>query len=282
MKLSKKFIKIFDKKGFRWVICIFFKLISFYKTGIINRFKYDRSNNRWMQFHRELCFYIDKRPNWNACIAYFEQYVNQINFVQYKPSDGDVIVDIGAGVGTETIIFSMKVGSGKVYAIEAHPDTYHSLCLLKDVNGFDNLVISNVAISDQNSMLYIENRDNHAENKIWPDHLNGIAIKAMTLDEYVEMNNILKINFLKMNIEGAEMDAIKGMNESIKIIDYIAISCHDFLISKFESKIKDTITEYLINNNYKVVSKNTGHVVKDSWIYGERLKQSQYGISQTY
>lgn len=49
----------------------------------------------------------------------------------YAPKDGDVIIDIGAGVGTETLIYSMMTGkNGKVFAIEAHPATSRSLKLM--------------------------------------------------------------------------------------------------------------------------------------------------------
>jgi len=274
MSLQKRIIKTFDKKGFRWIISLTFKLVSLYKTRTINRFKYDNVNNKWMQFHQQLCYFIDSKPNWNISLPYLEQYVKATSFIQYHPKEGDTIVDIGAGIGTETIIYSMKVGSGKVYAIEAHPETYNKLFLLKTANNFENITVSNIAISNETGVIHIESRENHVENSILRDNSNGIPIKAITLDEYVVENRIKEIDFLKMNIEGAEVNAIKGMKETISIIDNIAISCHDFLFEKNTTEIKDAVIDFLTKNNFTVVPQKTGHIVKDSWIYGKKIKES--------
>jgi len=272
MSLSRKIIKKFDKAGFRWFVSLIFTFVSYYKSKTLNNFKYDKINNNWMQYHKRFCYYIDTKPNWNLNIPYLKQYVNVTSFIQYQPKDGDIIIDVGAGVGTETIIYSLMVGLGKVYAIEAHPNTCNSLGLLMNINNIQNVVVSNIAISNEKGILYIENRENHVENSVCRGNQSGIPVQAITLDEYVKLNNIYKINFLKMNIEGAEMDAIKGMNESIKIIDYIAVSCHDFLFEKNKTEIRDAVTDFLKRNNFMIVPQKTGHIVKDSWIYGKKVK----------
>ena len=98
MSLSNKIIKHFNKKGFRWVISLLFKIASYYKTKTINKLKYDKINNKWMQYHKDICYNIDVKPNWNISIPSLVQYVNVTNFVQYQPKNGDVIIDIGAGI----------------------------------------------------------------------------------------------------------------------------------------------------------------------------------------
>jgi FkbM family methyltransferase len=189
-----------------------------------------------------------------------------------------VIIDVGAGVGTETLIYSMMTGkNGKVFAIEAHPETFRSLKLMIETNSIDNVVCSNVAVSDKNAKVLIENRDNRDANRIVAGGTNTQEsnrgfVEAVSLDDYVKSSNIEKINFLKMNIEGAELHAIKGMTESIKKIDHIAISCHDFFIEG-STEIKKAVTEFLASNNFKIISvPATGHIVKDSWIYASKTK----------
>ena len=58
------------------------------------------------------------------------------------------------------------------------------------------------------------------------------------------------------------------MNNSIQIINHIAISCHDFLFSNGNSEIKDKIIEFLNQNNFDIQIRKTGNEVLDSWIYG--------------
>lgn len=274
MSLSRIIIRRFDKAGFRWILSLIFTLVSYYKTKTLNKFKYYRIDKKWGQYHKDFCYYIDVKPNWNLSLSSLERNVNSLNFIQYQPKEGDTIIDVGAGVGTETIIYSMKIGAGKVYAIEAHPETFRTLELLKEVNNIENIILSNNAISSEKGVLYIDNRENHVENSIWRDKINGVPVIAITLDEYVNTNHIFKIDFLKMNIEGAEMGAIKGMTESIKIIDYIAISCHDFLFENNKTEIRDAVIDFLNKNSFSIIFNRTGHIVKDSWIYGKKIKES--------
>ncbi len=270
MSIKSKIITCFDKRGLRWAISIIFNIVSLLKSKTLNWFFYDKKNNKWLQYHKGIFYFIDSKPNWNISIPYLENYVIKRNFIQYYPKNNDIIIDIGAGVGTETIIYCLKADKGKVYAIEAHPETCKSLFLLKNYNKFDNLFVSNIALSESNGIVKIESRDNHAENSIWRNN-NGIPTEAFTLDEYVKNNNILRINFLKMNIEGAEIDVIKGMEESVKIIDYVAISCHDFLFPTNTNEIKDLVTEFLTINHFEVIFQNTCNKVKDSWVYAKKI-----------
>jgi FkbM family methyltransferase len=222
-----------------------------------------------LQYEGSICYYIDCRPNYNLSIEILD-FTTKTNFGQYKPKLGDVILDIGAGVGTETLIYSMRIGNGKVFAIEAHPETYNSLNYLVELNGFKNIFVSNIAISDLEGIVYIDNKDNHVENAILINEKSGIPINAYTLDKFVRSNNIYHIDYLKMNIEGSEYNAINGMKNTINMTDFVAISCHDFLFSKSSGIIKKTITDFLLSNGFTLTWKETGDIIQDSWIYGHK------------
>ena len=48
--------------------------------------------------------------------------------LRYQPKPGDTVVDVGAGMGDDTLVFSRMVGpSGRVFSFEAHPDTFRCL-----------------------------------------------------------------------------------------------------------------------------------------------------------
>jgi hypothetical protein len=122
----------FDRKGWRWLLSFSCTLASFIKTGKINFFKYDKKNKRWFQFHNKTCFFVDKKPDWNIDVEFLYKRTSEFCLKQYSPTPNDIIIDIGAGVGTETFVFSKIANQGKIYAIEAHPETYFSLKLLKE------------------------------------------------------------------------------------------------------------------------------------------------------
>ncbi len=55
---------------------------------------------------------------------------------EYTPRAGDVVFDVGAGIGAEALLFSRLVGaSGRVVSLEAHPDTYRRLVDLATSTG---------------------------------------------------------------------------------------------------------------------------------------------------
>ena len=276
MKISKKLFYLFNKIGLGGEVYL---LLSIIKNKKILHFRYDKTNRRWKQYDGGVCCFVDFEPNWRLNLNYLKNKVlSTFNILGYVPKEGDVIIDIGAGVGTEALIYSMMTGeSGKVFAIEAHPETYRTLNLIIEANSIDNVICSNIAVSDKKAKIFIETRANHAENQIIADGINkpagnGEFVQSVRLDDYVKINKIEKINLLKMNIEGAELHAIKGMTESIKKIDNIAISCHDFFI-KGSTEIKNAVAAFLLENNFKIISvPATGHVVHDSWIFASKEK----------
>jgi len=150
-------------------------------------------------------------------------------FNQYMPKAGDIVIDVGAGIGIETLVSSQKVGpTGLVLAVEAHPRTFLCLKKLCKYNKLNNVIPINCAITDQeDSKVIIENNDMYISNSIMTNN-KGIKVPCTTLDQLIRRHKISKVDFLKMNIEGAEKIAIIGMKESIGLVKNVLIACHDF------------------------------------------------------
>lgn len=149
---------------------------------------------------------------------------SELWFHVYKPTAGDTIIDIGAGNGSDLPTFSRAVGaSGLVVAIEAHPATYAW-------NGLANVRPIEAAAADRPGTLFIDSNEDHAANSVKQAggaDARGTPVCAHTVDEL--LSGISKIDFLKMNIEGAERLAMVGMPASLKRSRAVCIACHDFL-----------------------------------------------------
>ena len=128
----------------------------------------------------------------------------------YAPQRGDVVVDIGAGIGEELYTLISRVGpEGKVFAVEAHPRPCEILERLREANGWDNLTIINAAIVDGQSVgdvVKISDGRFYDRNHLADE---GIAVPTITLDAVVERVGG-PIDYLKMNIEGAEQAAFSN------------------------------------------------------------------------
>lgn len=146
-----------------------------------------------------------------------------------RPKAGDTIVDVGAGIGEDAVVFSRLVGpSGRVIAIEAHPGTFACLQGTIARSGLANVVAVQCAIADREGMLTMSDDSAHLANSMLKSG-SGVDVPAKTLDALLAELGIETVDLLKMNIEGAERPAMAGMTASAPRIRNAAISCHDFV-----------------------------------------------------
>lgn len=177
---------------------------------------------------------------------------------RYSLGAGDVVLDIGAGIGTEVLPFSRIVGdAGLVVAVEAHPATYARLERVRELNGLRNVTLFHAAVMDTNEPVYISDlqADEYLENKIGAD---GVEVPALTIPDLVSQLNLDRIDFLKMNIEGAELPALRGAKDVLPIVRHAAIGCHDFLAEETGDdsyRTKDAVRDLLIEAGFTVTAR---------------------------
>ena len=137
-------------------------------------------------------------------------------FFDYEPRTGDTIVDVGAGIGGETLTFSRLVGNeGRVISIEGHPATAHALRRLVELNDLTNVTVLQVAVGREPGLVFMSNdTEDHLANSIRGDVLTDPPVPLLRLDDIVTDLGLGHIDFLKMNIEGAELDALAGVTDS--------------------------------------------------------------------
>lgn len=162
----------------------------------------------------------------------FSSQVSEVWFHIYGPKPGDTIVDVGAGCGTDTLVFSRVVGAaGRVVAIEAQPATFRLLRRTCELSALGNVDCLNVAVSDALGSARIEQKATHSENRLVMSGEAGdtVQVQAATLDGLLAELGIGTVDFLKMNIEGAERLAMDGMTTTLARTRHICVSCHDFI-----------------------------------------------------
>ena len=146
----------------------------------------------------------------------------------YDLQVGDVVVDIGAGDGDEAAIFSQMVGrSGRVVAIEAHPRSFQRLVKTIETNQLKDVTALNVVVTDSAGDARISDGTNSLANHILSS--DGIRVPAVTLDEALDSVGVTQPDLIKMNVEGAEVLALRGARRALKDAKNWAVSCHDFL-----------------------------------------------------
>ncbi|MCI0707129.1 MAG: FkbM family methyltransferase [Ignavibacteriae bacterium] len=151
----------------------------------------------------------------------------ETNLIKKEVKAGDVILDIGANIGYYTLIFARLVGdTGKVFAFEPDPTNFSLLKKNVEINGYKNVILIQKAVSNKSETLKLYLcEDNRGDHRIYDsgDSRQSVEIESLVMDEYFQHNG-QKINFIKMDIQGAELRAVSGManilkqNKSVKII----------------------------------------------------------------
>lgn len=141
----------------------------------------------------------------------------------YKVKRGDVIVDAGAHIGLTVIMAAKAAGNeGMVIAIEPNENNMHALKRNATREGLKNVVIVPKAIwSEKGTMrLYLHDcSDGHSVVNKQPKEngtVESVEVKADTLDNILAEMKVSKVDFIKMNIEGAEIEALKGSWQTLR------------------------------------------------------------------
>lgn len=200
--------------------------------------------------------------------------VDEMFLTSYRPGPGDIVVDVGASVGRETAHFSRLVGpSGRVIAVEAHPATYEMLEMLIAHNGFDNVTPVQRAVGADDSPVYLtDDQEDHTRNRVSSED-TGVRVAGVSLAGLMDEVGIDRIDFLKMNIEGAEGPAIVAMGDQLSVVAHACISCHDFVADLFGDeryRTKDMVRQAFESAGFSVTSRADDRLHVRDIVYATR------------
>jgi FkbM family methyltransferase len=163
-------------------------------------------------------FIIDPAPHPYEKVYFLGEYEPEVTEIISKiVKKGDVCLDIGANIGWYTTLLQKLVGeSGQVYAFEPVPKTFSLLNRNVELNsGCGNIFVNNIALgeTEKEVEIYLFDKlpDGHAS--LVPGDNNEFQtfnVRMVTLNSFIEENNIGEIDFIKADIEGAELTMLKG------------------------------------------------------------------------
>ena len=129
---------------------------------------------------------------------------------------GDVAIDVGANIGYYTLLAAQKVGAdGHVYAVEPNPAVRSLLKRHLEMNGLDNVTIIAAAAWDATTTgtLHVHGYDCGASSLRNFDGSEAAAqVQLVRLDDVVRQEHRERIGLIKIDIEGAEAHALRGLS----------------------------------------------------------------------
>ena len=202
------------------------------------------------------------------------------NFINYYLKEGMFFFDIGANIGLHSLFAAKRVGSkGKVFAFEPCESIYKRIIENIESNHIDNIYIYNLALGDnERETEIIKNTSDtsrthirlFSEDEIGRDKKIEKVIMT-TLDKFVIGNNINRIDYLKIDVEGYEFNVLKGSAKTLAIIKPSIIQVefdHENLIHN--NVDLDEVRKYFQEYNYYLFSLNSNnklHSLKSNLVY---------------
>jgi FkbM family methyltransferase len=188
-------------------------------------------------------------------------------------------IDVGAGVGVETLLFSRLVGpTGRVVAIEAHPRTFRCLERLVSHHQLENVAALNLAVGAREGRSMMSSQVAHRSNAVGDAGAGAVEVMVARLDALLADHNVDRIDLLKMNIEGAEVAALEGMGALLRRTVHVCVSCHDFKAARTGDEMlctRSEVTRLLRDAGFELRSRpdDARPAVRD-YVYGTRGEAS--------
>ncbi len=190
------------------------------------------------------------RPNTDDyAMLFMPREEEQILNDHLQINENETFVDIGANVGYYTLraATTYRGDNIRIVSIEADPENYKALCCNIAHNGFDNVIAINKAISSMKGTVTLYRRINASKRRVATSESStsfdfgkesSLSIESDTLDNIVKEYNIHP-NVIKMDIEGAEVDALKGSTDTLRHSRKIIVEIHGTNLEKVKAALQN-------------------------------------------
>ncbi len=174
------------------------------------------------------------------------------------------VFDVGANVGELTLLFSHF--AARVHAFEACLETSRRLETVCRATERRNVLINRLALSDANGTIDLHiyedalssfNSQADRPLKNYGMNAESVAVEnvpAMTLDDYCEKNSVAQIDLLKIDVEGAELQVMRGAR---RMLESKKIRCVTFEFGQTTFDMGNRVEEieaFLAEMNYKITN----------------------------
>jgi len=185
--------------------------------------------------------------------AYVEVFCDNVYDHIATPKEGDTVIDIGAYVGMYSIKASKFVGdAGLVVAVEPLPSNIGYL--ERNTTSLPNIRIVNTALSNYTGSARLYSSPSSAAHSITYIRNDFTTVSVTTLDELIKSMGIQKVDYIKMDAEGSDVNILLGAN-NVLLTHHPVLSMACYHTDKDGVPYTGRIIVYLQNMGYKCVTR---------------------------
>ena len=191
------------------------------------------------------------------------------------------IFEIGANFGQDAdfLMESFKLSPSQIYVFEAHPEIYQAIKKIHKFNAYNYAVFNDE--KDMTFNIVPINLSNNGISSLYK--LSGtvetkeVLVKSIRMDKFMYENKIDKIDFLKLDVEGASYEVLEGFGDRLQDINSMHIEAeHGGLYFQGSTKFFDDIEKLLKENGFEMVYfARIGYLLQSDsfWVRKEILKK---------
>jgi FkbM family methyltransferase len=220
-----------------------FKKVAWVQEKILKH--QEDKNVKQVKIGNILIYY--KRP-YELLHSYKEIFQNEIYRFQSTTSK-PLIIDCGSNIGLSVLYFKQIYPEARILAFEPDSNNYDILKRNAEANKLTNIELNNTAVWTKEGEISFEANESEASHI--SESTSGQKVKAIRLKDL--LSSYKEIDFLKIDIEGAEWEVIRDCEENLKPVKNLFLEYH----GKVEET--DRLNELLAiisNNGFKVYIKN--------------------------
>jgi FkbM family methyltransferase len=189
----------------------------------------------------------------------FDPVLNKAVFKNFVV-DKATVIDVGANIGMYSLLAAHLVGDGgRVFSFEPTRESFNSLLKNIKLNDLTNITPVMSAVSDSEGRVnFLNNKRSKEQNRLATaevkEEKNEVEeVQAVRLDNFLKFNNIDGVDFLKIDVEGAELLVMRSLGEKISSVSTIYFECRKGGYSNFGYDEKKVFA-YLRDNNFVIAS----------------------------
>lgn len=214
--------------------------------GIVEEKKY-----KIITIDEEISLFWPAEYGWESVYSVWKElfFENPGNYFSlYSPKEGEVVFDVGASEG----LFALKIRDvvGKIHLFEPLPRLCDALRkTFESEIAIGHIYICPCALGAQKgkTLFRINSENLGGSHLARTGEANDLEVTITTIDDYVEKNVIDKIDLIKMDIEGAELNALKGAEKTIRTLNPRLLIC-----TYHKPDDTQNIGEYIKSLNYSL------------------------------
>lgn len=256
--LKKLLTNKFGENLLIWLILLFnsknwvFRFVpsnTYYKAGSIRRVK-----------RRGIWYQLDL-SDYQEWLVYFYCKSDSSDYLLNYLGQSEIIFDIGANIGQTALNMVATQKSKKinptVFAFEPYPQTFHKLKANIALNQSTDVKAYNLGLSTEKGMLHMTQHcpSNSGGFRMTDDPANSISVPVISLDEFVSENHIARVDFIKIDVEGFEIQVLKGAKKTLETFRPILVFEYSLENIQTQSGDIESTLNRLLEMNYHIRTK---------------------------